>query len=155
MNKKVNEVFLGFQKYSENFLNDRLRKKIQDVCNEYPEYAADELLLLSEEILFQVSAYGVCLYLQHGDTLQTEKNNNYILHELFLHNGHQNAGPVFNRICGIVNDIKKNLKAPEKDLFNDKLNNESALNKELKKLADFRNAKRNSQSSLGLIIEKR
>lgn len=129
-----------FKTIANEFAVKSIKDKMLAVCKEQPEHMADELLLLSEEILSQVAAYGVCLYLQHGGNLQTEKNNDYILHDLFLHEGHQNAGPVFNRICGIVNDIKKNLKAPEKDLFNDELNNDSTINNDLKKLADFRNA---------------
>ena len=136
MNKKVNEVFLGFQKYSENFLNDRLRKKILGVCNEHPDYVADELLLLSEEILSQVSAYGVCLYLQKGGILQTEKNNDYILHDLFLHDGHQNAGPVFYNVRNLVQELTAVLSDKQNELFN----SESDINKKLQELAAFRNA---------------
>jgi hypothetical protein len=136
MNKKVYEVFLGFQKYSENLLNDRLRKKMRDVCNEHPDYVADELLLLSEEILSQVSAYGVCLYLQKGGILQTEKNNDYILHDLFLHDGHQNAGPVFYNVRNLVQELTAVLSDKQNELFN----SESDINKKLQELAAFRNA---------------
>jgi hypothetical protein len=136
MNKKVYEVVLGFQKYSENLLNDRLRKKMRDVCNEHPDYVADELLLLSEEILSQVSAYGVCLYLQKGGILQTEKNNDYILHDLFLHDGHQNAGPVFYNVRNLVQELTAVLSDKQNELFN----SESDINKKLQELAAFRNA---------------
>ena len=64
-----------FYNFSEIFSVKRLKDKMLDVCNEESAYVADELLLLSEEILSQVAAYGVCLYLQHGENLQTEKNN--------------------------------------------------------------------------------
>lgn len=143
MSKKVKEINKAFKKLTENFSNERLRKKMLDVCEEYPEYAADELLLLSEEILSHVSAYGVCLYLQKGGDLQTEKNNDYILHDLFLQDGHQNAGPVFYRIRGIIQELSpensKNdhvLSEKQKDLFD----SESKINKKFKALATFRNA---------------
>jgi hypothetical protein len=58
MSKKVKEINEAFQLLSENFPNERLRIKMLDLGNEYPEYAADELLLLSEKILSQVSAYA-------------------------------------------------------------------------------------------------
>jgi hypothetical protein len=87
----ANKILQEFNKFSENFPSKRLRDKMLAVCKEQPEYMTDELLLLSEEILSQVSANGVCLYLQHGGNLQTEKNNDYILHDLFLYGGHQNA----------------------------------------------------------------
>lgn len=59
---------------------NRIKLLVDDVNRETLEYLADELLLLSEEILSQVSAYGVCLYLQHGGNLQNEKNNrDYLL----------------------------------------------------------------------------
>ena len=83
----------------------RLKDKMLEVCNEQKAYVADEILLLSEEILSQVSAYGVCLYLQNGVNHQSEKNNDYILHDLFLNEGHQNAGPIFYRICNIIQEI--------------------------------------------------
>lgn len=121
----------------------RINSLIDEVNRETPEYLADELLLLSEEILSQVSAYGVCLYLQHGGDLQTEKNNDYILHELFLNEGHQNAGPVFYRVRGIIQELSpensKNdhvLSEKQKDLFD----GESEINKNLQELASFRNA---------------
>ena len=143
MNKKIKENNKAFQLLSENFPNKRLRIKMLDLGNEYPEYAADELLLLSEEILSQVSAYGVCLYLKQGGKLQTEKNNDYILHDLFLHDGHQNAGPIFYRIRGIIQELSpensKNdhvLSEKQKDLFD----GESEINKKLQELAAFRNA---------------
>ena len=137
---KVKDILPDFAKYSETITVKRIKEKMLLVCDEQPEYVADELLLLSEEILSQVAAYGVCLYLQKGGALQTEKNNDYILHDLFLHEGHQNAGPVFYRICGVINDIKENLSASDIELFNHELNKESVVYKDLKKLADFRNA---------------
>lgn len=131
-----------FKTIANEFAVKSIKDKMLAVCKEKPEYMADELLLLSEEILSQVAAYGVCLYLQHGGNLQTEKNNDYILHDLFLHEGHQNAGPVFDKICGAVNDIKENLTALDSaiELFNNELNKESGIYKDLKKLAAFRNA---------------
>lgn len=115
---------------------NRIKLLVDDVNRETLEYLADELLLLSEEILSQVSAYGVCLYLQHGGNLQTEKNNDYILHDLFLHEGHQNAGPVFYRVCKIVQELSAVLSDKQNELFN----SESKINKKLQNLATFRNA---------------
>jgi len=131
-----NNTLNNFQKFSENFPNERLKDKMLDVCDEHPEYAADELLLLSEEILSQVSAYGVCLYLQHGGELQTEKNNDYILHHLFLHEGHQNAGPIFYSVRNIVQELSAVFSDKQNELFS----SESEINKKLQELAAFRNA---------------
>ena len=47
MSKKIKEINEAFQLYYENFPNKRLRIKMLEVGNEYLEYAADELLLLS------------------------------------------------------------------------------------------------------------
>lgn len=136
MSEKIKDINKAFQQSSVNFPNERLRIKILDVCKEYPEYAADELLLLSEEILSQVSAYGVCLYLKYGGELQTEKNNDYILHDLFLHEGHQNAGPIFYRVRNIVQELSLVLSDKQNELFNI----ESEINKKLQELASFRNS---------------
>jgi len=115
---------------------NRIKLLVDDVNRETLEYLADELLLLSEEILSQVSAYGVLLYLQHGGNLQTEKNNDYILHDLFLHEGHQNAGPVFYRVRKIVQELSAVLSDKQNELFS----SESEINKKLQELAVFRNA---------------
>lgn len=115
---------------------NRIKLLVDDVNRETLEYLADELLLLSEEILSQVSAYGVLLYLQHGGNLQTEKNNDYILHDLFLHEGHQNAGPVFYRVRKIVQELSAVLSDKQNELFS----SESEINKKLQELASFRNA---------------
>ena len=113
----------------------RLKDKMLEVCNEQKAYVADEILLLSEEILSQVAAYGVCLYLQHGENLQTEKNNDYILHDLFLNEGHQNAGPIFYRVCNIIQEINSSLSDLQKELFE----SGSIIYNDLNKLAEFRN----------------
>ena len=88
-----NKILKDFLEFSKQIPNQRIREKIEDACNEDElNYVADELLLLSEEILSQVSAFGVCLYLQLGGVKQKEWNNDYILQDLFLNKGHQNAG---------------------------------------------------------------
>jgi hypothetical protein len=115
---------------------ERLQEKMLKVVKEQLEYAAYELLLLSEEILSHVSAYGVCLYLKHGGNLQTEIDNDYLLHDLFLHDGHQNAGPIFYRVRGIVQQLSVVLSDKQNELFN----SESEINKKLQELTAFRNA---------------
>ena len=61
MNKEQIDIFEKFRKLTLSFPNEILKSKMHSVCNEQLEYLADELLLLSEEILSQVSAYVVCL----------------------------------------------------------------------------------------------
>jgi hypothetical protein len=46
----VKELLGNFEMLANNF-PDNLNPKMQIVCNEQPEYMADELLFLSEEIL--------------------------------------------------------------------------------------------------------
>ena len=132
---KVKERLAEFETFANNF-SENLKTKMLTVCKEQPEYMADELLLLSEEILSQVSAYGACLYLQKGGILQTEKNNDYLLHELFLNNGHQNSGPVFYKVRAILQELTAVLSDKQNELFN----SESDINKKLQELAAFRNA---------------
>lgn len=134
--KKVKDLLPDFEEFSNKIQVKRLKVKMLEVCDERLSYAADELLLLSEEILSQVSAYGVCLYFQNGGVLQTEKNNDLILHELFLHRGHQNAGPIFYKVRDIVNEIRTEIPENEFKLFDV----ESNINKRLQELAAFRNA---------------
>ncbi len=132
-----NKILKDFLAFSLQIPNKRIREKIADVCNEDDlNYAADELLLLSEEILSQVSAFGVCLYLQLGGVKQKEWNNDYILQDLFLNKGHQNAGPIFYKVRDIVNEIRTEIPENVFKLFD----SESDINKELQELAAFRNA---------------
>ena len=132
-----NKILKDFLEFSKQIPNQRIREKIADVCNEDDlNYVADELLLLSEEILSQVSAFGVCLYLQLGGVKQKEWNNDYILQDLFLNKGHQNAGPIFYKVRDIVNEIRTEIPENEFNLFNC----ESDINKALQELAAFRNA---------------
>ena len=133
---KVKDLLPDFEEFSNKIQVKRLKEKMLEVCDERLSYVADELLLLSEEILSQVSAFGVCLYLQNGGVLQTEKNNDFILQELFLHQGHQNAGPVFYKVRGLVNEIKAEISESDFKLFD----GESDINKGLQELAAFRNA---------------
>ena len=132
-----NKILKDFLEFSKQIPNQRIKEKIEDACTEDDlNYVADELLLLSEEILSQVSAYGVCLYLQLGGSKQKEWNNDYILQDLFLNKGHQNAGPIFYKVRDIVNDIRSEIPENEFNLFDC----ESDINKELQELAAFRNA---------------
>ena len=133
----MHKILKDFLEFSKQIPNQRIREKIADVCNEDDlNYVADELLLLSEEILSQVSAYGVCLYLQLGGVKQKEWNNDYILQDLFLNKGHQNAGPIFYKVRDIVNEIRTEIPENVFKLFE----SESDINKELQELAAFRNA---------------
>ena len=50
---KVKEILPDFATYSETITVKRIKEKMLLVCDEQPEYVADELLLLSEEILSQ------------------------------------------------------------------------------------------------------
>jgi hypothetical protein len=133
---KVKDLLPDFEEFSNKIQVKRLKEKMFEVCDERLSYVADELLLLSEEILSQVSAYGVCLYLKHGGALQTEKSNDFILHELFLHQGHQNAGPIFYKVSDLVIEIKTEISENEFKLFD----SESPVNEKLQELAAFRNA---------------
>ena len=72
-------------------LPPRLIQKIEAVRSEDDAYAADELVELGEEILSQLAAMGIAVYLQQAK--QKEVFNDFLI-SLFLSNGHAyNAGP--------------------------------------------------------------
>jgi hypothetical protein len=47
--------------------NHRLQKAIRAVLEEQEAYAADELVVLAEEVLMQIASVGIAQYLAHGD----------------------------------------------------------------------------------------
>ena len=136
MNLKIKDIQPDFFALSKHIPSERLKKRIIDVCEEELQFVADELLLLSEEILSQVSAFGICLYLQKGAQKQNDRSNDYILHDLFLNREHQNAGPIFFNVCDIVQSIQSEISPRELELFV----YDSDIHDELKGLATFRNA---------------
>lgn len=47
--------------------NNRLQRAIRAVLEEQEAYAADELVVLAEEVLMQIASVGIAHYLAHGD----------------------------------------------------------------------------------------
>ena len=82
----------------------RLTIKIQAVQSEEDEYAADELIELGEEILSQLAAMGLAIYLQQ--VKQKEVFNDFVI-SLFLSNGHEyNAGPLYRWVANMLKEAE-------------------------------------------------
>ena len=83
-------------------LPPRLVKRIEAVQTEDDAYAADELVELGEEILSQLAAMGIAVYLQQAR--QKEVFNDFLI-SLFLSNGHAyNAGPLYRWAANMIKD---------------------------------------------------
>ena len=106
---------------------------------EKPEFRADELIVLGEEILNNVAAIGVALYIEKAGEIQLDQYNDYILNNLFLNKGHQNAGPIFKKVCFMLQKMEKGI-STELDAFLDIFQFGNQWNTVLNGLSKFRNS---------------
>ena len=121
-----------------NTLPTRLQTKIEAVRQESDEYAADELVELGEEILSQLAAMGLAVYIQQ--TKQKDTFNDFVI-SLFLSNGHEyNAGPLYRWVANMLKEAegeKAQLLRPFFWLQEE--NGQEVLNTEIHQLAALRN----------------
>lgn len=119
-------------------LPTRLIQKIEAVQSEEDAYAADELVELGEEILSQLAAMGIAVYLQQEK--QKEVFNDFLI-SLFLSNGHTyNAGPVYRWAANMIKEAEGSLAQLLKSFFWEEKDVKETLNEEIHHLASLRNA---------------
>lgn len=120
-------------------LPPRLTEKIQAVEEEKDDaYAADELVELGEEILSQLAAMGIALYLQQAK--QKEVFNDFLI-SLFLSNGHAyNAGPLYRWAANMIKEAEGAEAALLRPFFWQEKAGKEVLNKDIHHLASLRNA---------------
>lgn len=117
----------------------RLNDLVTEVLDEDPAYVADELVELSEEILLQLSAIGMSIYLDQNN--QKDVFNDFII-DLFTTKSHSyNAGPLFKWTAHMIKDLKGNEVDLIKPFFWSKgEQNAMVLNPDLIRLSNLRNA---------------
>ena len=117
----------------------RLNQKIQALESEKDDaYAADELVELGEEILSQLAAMGIALYLQQAK--QKDVFNDFLI-SLFLSNGHAyNAGPLYRWAANMIKDAEGPSAELLKPFFWQTKDGKEVLNEEIHHLASLRNA---------------
>ncbi|MCX6197405.1 MAG: hypothetical protein NTY55_12290 [Flavobacteriia bacterium] len=120
-------------------LPPRLNQKIQALESEKDDaYAADELVELGEEILSQLAAMGIAVYLQQAK--QKDVFNDFLI-SLFLSNGHAyNAGPLYRWAANMIKDAEGTDAELLKPFFWEKDDGKEILNKTIHHLAGLRNA---------------
>jgi hypothetical protein len=120
-------------------LPQRLHQKIEAVRIEVDDaYAADELVELGEEILSQLAAMGIAVYLQQAK--QKEVFNDFLI-SLFLSNGHAyNAGPLYRWAANMIKDAEGTSVQLLKPFFWQTKDGKEVLNEEIHHLASLRNA---------------
>jgi len=119
-------------------LPTRLTEKIKAVQTEDDAYAADELVELGEEILSQLAAMGIAVYLQQ--TKQKDVFNDFLI-SLFLSNGHAyNAGPLYRWAANMIKDAEGDQALELRPFFWQKKEGKEVLNEEIHHLASLRNA---------------
>jgi hypothetical protein len=119
--------------------NNKINELLAIAKAEKPEFRADELIVLGEEILNNVAAIGVALYIEKSGEIQLDQYNDYILNNLFLNKGHQNAGPIFKKVCFMLQKMEKGL-STELDAFLDIFQFGNQWNTVLNDLSKFRNS---------------
>lgn len=101
---------------------------------EEDSYAADELVELSEEILVQIAAVGVSVYLSQNN--QSESFNDFIL-RLFTDNANDfNAGPLYRWAAHMLRDLQDEQALRIKPLFWEG----EEINDQINRLSKLRNA---------------
>jgi hypothetical protein len=119
-------------------LPPRLILKIQAVQSEEDAYAADELVELGEEILSQLAAMGIAVYLQQAK--QKDVFNDFLI-SLFLSNGHAyNAGPLYRWAANMIKDAEGEHALKLRPFFWQMKEGKEVLNEEIHHLASLRNA---------------
>lgn len=119
-------------------LPDRIQEKINAVSTEDDAFAADELVELGEEILSQLAAMGIAVYLQQAR--QKEVFNDFLI-SLFLSNGHAyNAGPLYRWAANMLNEAEGPQAELLKPFFWQEKEGKEVLNEAIHHLASLRNA---------------
>jgi len=120
-------------------LPPRLLHKIKAVQSEKDDaYAADELVELGEEILSQLAAMGMAVYLQQAK--QKEVFNDFLI-SLFLSNGHAyNAGPLYRWAANMIKEAEGKDAELFKPFFWEVKDGKEVLNTSIHHLASLRNA---------------
>lgn len=119
-------------------LPPRLNQKIEAVQSEDDAYAADELVELGEEILSQLAAMGIAVYLQQAK--QKDVFNDFLI-SLFLSNGHAyNAGTYYRWAANMIKEVEGTNAKLLKPFFWETKDGKEVLNEEIHHLASLRNA---------------
>ncbi len=119
-------------------LPPRLLHRIEAVQKEDDAYAADELVELGEEILSQLAAMGMAVYLQQAK--QKEVFNDFLI-SLFLSNGHAyNAGPLYRWAANMIKEAEGTDAELLKPFFWEVKDGKEVLNTSIHHLASLRNS---------------
>lgn len=115
-----------------------IQDKIDAVNTEDPAYAADELVELAEEILQQIAAVGMVLYLKH--TPQKEVYNDFLI-GLFNSSGHDyNAGPLYRWAANMIKECPEIRNSPRFDFYWEQSGEKEVLSHKVHRLAELRNS---------------
>ena len=116
-----------------NKLPSCIKSKMLDVINENDAYAADELVSLSEEILFQIASFGISIYLSQPK--QKQVFNDFILQLFTSKSNSYNAGPLYRWAANMIKDLDDDLSKKVYPLFW----RDGVLNNDINRLSKLRN----------------
>lgn len=120
--------------------NTRIAQAIHTALEELRKdaaYAADELVVLAEELLNQLAAIGFVKYI--NSDFQKEMYNDFIL-ELFNSSGHDyNAGPLFRWAANMIRENSELKNTSLYGFFWENLEGKEVLNTHVQHLAELRN----------------
>ena len=125
--------------HNDTLIPKRINDLVAEVLDEDPAYVADELVELSEEILLQLSAIGMSLYLDQSN--QKDVFNDFIIDLFTTKSNSYNAGPLFKWTAHMVKDLKGDKCDLIKSFFwSEGEQNKQVLNPDLMRLSELRNA---------------
>jgi hypothetical protein len=118
--------------------NSRITDAIDAALNEEEAYAADELVVLAEEILHQIAAVGFAHYIKHAP--QKEVYNDFLV-ELFNSTDHSyNAGPIYRWAANMVKECPRMRSSGLFQFFWDTVGSGEVLAERVHHLAHLRNS---------------
>jgi len=129
MNNNELQMFLKSKK-----LPEQIKKRIKDVLDEEEAYVADELVILSEEILVQLASLGIYTYLSQSN--QKQVFNDFILQLFTTKSQRYNSAPLFRWAANMIKTLNDPISLKIRSLFWKK----KLLNEEVNRLGKLRNA---------------
>lgn len=124
----------------QEFINlpERLTLKVEAIKKEFDAYAADELVELGEEILAQLAAMAISVYLKQAN--QKEVYNDFLIGLFTSKSSTYNAGPIYRWAANMLQEVNPSVSEKLYSYFWEKVEAKEILKPAIHDLALLRNA---------------
>jgi len=118
-------------------LTQSIKDRINDVLEEEEAYVADELVELSECILFELASLAFATYLQQNR--QKEVYNDFLIQLFNTRKNTLNAGPLFRWSANMIKDTEDEKSKKIFSLYWELKNDKKVLREKINQLSELRN----------------